>query len=318
MKKLLNYKEFITESNSFYKSPLLNEDNTFYNFSKDFSANIREKFYNKLVKRFAGKNKDMNNENVKELMKFIWDENFSNLLKSDTFLSLFDKNENLFYQHSNSIRTFKFQIPESKEMNLKDPSIIKSIAKQDKLQEILGKVPNIKSEIKSALDSLEYKNNFIKDLKNELNNNSNIKQLIKTISYNPSDYTEAGMSITKLNKEKGDTSILAQIIESYENSPGFKESKQTNSQIEGKNLIWYILSDLAKSVYETYTDGLFVNISESIEYIPVSGTDLKDKTDSIGTQQVANAKTKRVYRGSRETVDREVTASDIDLSKFGY
>ena len=321
MKKILNYKEFINESNSFNKSLLLNEDNVFYNFSKDFTANIMDKFYNKLVKRFAGKNKDMNNENVKKLMKFIWEEKFHNLLKnSDTILNYFSEKKTKFYNASGTLKNFKFKIAESKEMNLKDPSVIKSIAKQNKLEEILGKSPNISEDVNNILKSLEYKNNWIEYTKNELNNNNNIQQFIKAISYNPSKTTVAGLGlqIASAEKEKEDTSMLAQIINNYENSPGFKESQQTNSQIESKNIIWYILSDLAKSLYEIYSDGLFFYISESIEYIPASDTDLKDKTGNKSTQQTSTGNPKKVSRGSRETINSEVTSSNIDLSKFGY
>lgn len=317
MKKILNYREFVSKNNSMNETNLRNKINEAFDFNKSLIENVNTESYNKLVKRILGgvdTNLDMTIKSreiygagtlpdfkASEIFNLIWQESkkYTDPSKTDFPASVLQNLYNQYLSDYAVLETLKMNnngaegyAMQSAIENLKEPINIIKLANDGKLVEVIkakGEYDKLTDSQKRVFEYINNKREFIEKLKSKF--------------YNQPFDSKLGLDPYHLFM--------------YEQTPGFKKQKAANSNIKSEDIGHGIIRDICLSAYNFYVEGLANVISKHIvdEKSKISSTQKQDTTSTTTNKTTAQVK-KKVTRSSQET--SQASFNPENLKNFGY
>lgn len=315
MKKILNYREFVSKNNSMNETNLSNKINEAFDFNKSLIENVNTESYNKLVKRILGgvntnldtiiKSEDPHYRvpdfKASEIFNLIWRESrkYTDSSSTEFPASVLQNLQNQYLSDYAILETLKMNniraegyVMQSANENLKEPTNIIKLANEGKLVEVIkakGEYDKLTDSQKRVFEYINNKREFIEKLKSKF--------------YNQPFDSKLGLNTTHL--------VM------YEQTPGFKIQKSANSNIKSEDIGHGIIRDICLSAYNFYVEGLANVISKHIvdEKSKITSTQKQDTT-STTTNQTSGQVKKKVTRSSQET--SQASFNPENLKNFGY
>lgn len=314
MKRLIDYKEFSNE--------LMSKSNTYslyeslnYNL-EDLLKDIHTKMYNKVKEFIFGKDNANNDINtiektlitstgytqnkyglpmfpyMKDHMDIIWKKINAITNPNNGFLK-----KSTYDFEINNLNTFE---------NL-------NLQKTDSLN-ILSDKNNVEKEIR--------KGTLKTTLGNQYNNlTEEQRDIINLVNDKLNDKPKMVQDIfDKIENDRGlnlQSNLGISTGRHFEDFKGFQELKQKKSDLTEANFGYYFISLISRYIYNFYVDVVAEQISKSYQNAAMATTTTTTPTKpttSVGTAPKAQGSV--VKRPS--VVHKEITPSDIDLSKIGY